>query len=190
MKINQRGIGLNPNQIMALQNLEKRAGTQKGQSNFKGLSLANTYDVDNYTKTGQLNTISRGTLPSVSSIDKGTAAETTVYVNRSAFDTIVSATTYGKPQWEELGVDDEKRWVVIDGQRFEVPHSAEEKAQRQRAKRMTLVDIIDEQRKKKDEKTEKKQGNTQTLLNNKPVMAVLKDIFNVKTDDQVLKAIL
>lgn len=70
-----------------------------------------------YTKKSSLN---RATF------DKGTAAEINVKVNRSAFDRIVNETTYGETKWEELGVDNNKRWVVVNGQRFEVEHSVEE----------------------------------------------------------------
>lgn len=80
-------------------------------------------------------------LPSGTPFDKGTGAETTVHVSRSAFDKILNETTYGKTKWEEFGVDDNKRWVVVNGQRFEVEHSAEEKARRKNASK-TLLDYI------------------------------------------------
>lgn len=186
MKIGHRGLGLNASQIQNLQTLEKQAGKEKGKSNFNGLSLGNTYDVDNYTKTGQLKPLSKGALPSVSTVDKGTAIASTVKINRGAFDEIVSATTYGKTKWEELGVDDDKRWVVVNGQRFEVPHSPEEKAQRERSKRLSLVDLLNQKpttpTKLKTNGDEKPEGNLEALKSNKPVINLLHSVFNTKTE--------
>lgn len=127
---------------------------------------------------------------SPNSIDKGTASNTTVFVNREAYDQILSTTTFGEKKWEEMGVDDEKRWVVINGQRFECEHSAEEKALRKRLKK-TLVDyLIEEDKKKLDKKdngTNKPKGNIEALTQNKEVMNLLGKIFNVGTNDEILR---
>ena len=76
-------------------------------------------------------------------MDKGTAAGTTVHVSRSAFDKILAETTHGETKWEECGVDENKRWVVVNGQRFEVEHSAAEKARFKNASK-TLLDYLEE----------------------------------------------
>ncbi len=186
MKITSRSAGLNVQQISALNALSQSKGAQKP---FKNSSLTHAYDIDTYTKQGTLNTVSPGALSGPLSVDKGTAAETTVQINRNAFDAIVSHTTYGDPKWEELGVDDEKRWVVVNGQRFEVEHSPEEKAQRRRAKRMTLVDFMDE-RQNKDEKKANRPHALDALKKNSEVLSVLKRIFGVKTDAEVFNKIL
>lgn len=186
MKVAHRGLGLNASQIQNLQTLEKQAGKEKGKSHFNGLSINHTYDIDNYTKSAQLKPLSKGTLPSVITIDKGTAIASTVHINRSTFDEIVSATTYGKTKWEELGVDDDKRWVVVNGQRFEVPHSPEEKAQRERSKRLSLVELLNqnstEPTRPKTNGLEKPNGNIEALKNNKPVMNFLSSLFNTTSE--------
>ncbi len=46
-------------------------------------------------------------------------------------------------------MDNEKRWIVINGQRFEVEHSPAEKRVRERAQ-MSLLDYIDEIESKKE----------------------------------------
>lgn len=46
-----------------------------------------------------------------------------------------------------MGVDGEKRWVVVNGQRFKCPLSEEEKAAKKRAQ-LTLLDYIDYRKKK------------------------------------------
>lgn len=125
-------------------------------------------------------------------IDKGTASHTTVFINRSAYDKILSETTFGEKKWEEMGVDDEKRWVVINGQRFECEHSPEEKALRKRLQK-TVVDYFIEADEKKAEKKDngkdKPKGNVEALTNNKEVMNLLMRIFKIGTVDGVLKKI-
>ncbi|MEF9933935.1 MAG: hypothetical protein RSA01_04610 [Clostridium sp.] len=82
------------------------------------------------------------------SMDKGTAANTTVFVNRSTFNQIMNYTTNSQDcQWDELGIDDNKRWIVVNGQRFECPLSEEEKEMRRRM-RMGLSDLIGQSPKK------------------------------------------
>lgn len=77
-------------------------------------------------------------------IDKGTAAHTTLYVDRSSFDQITNYSTNNEEcKWEELGIDDEKRWVVINGQRFECPLSEEEKEARRRLRKGFIEMIIE-----------------------------------------------
>lgn len=142
-----------------------------------------------YTKKGQV-TVPKVLRPSDPlSVDKGTAIETTVNVTRKAFDAIVSATTYGEGvQWEELGVDENKRWVVINGQRFECEHSPEEKAARKRAQ-MTLMDYLEEVEKNKNEKKDPKKdpGNLDALKNNKTVMDLIKSISGMTTEDGAIE---
>lgn len=83
-------------------------------------------------------------------IDKGTAAHTTLYVDRSSFNQIMNYTTNNQEcRWEELGIDDEKRWIVVNGQRFECPLSEEEKEARRRL-RKGLIEMITEAEEERD----------------------------------------
>lgn len=90
-----------------------------------------------------------------SSLDKGTASHTTIQVDRNTFDKIANYTTYsGEVTWEELGKDENKRWIVVNGQRFECELSEQEKAMMKNAKK-TLIDYMeeaDEKRKKLENK--------------------------------------
>lgn len=72
-------------------------------------------------------------------LDKGTASNTTLYVDRLTFEQIADYTT-GNPEcsWEEFGMDDNKRWIVVNGQRFESPLSEAEKEAIRRAKKGLL----------------------------------------------------
>ena len=128
--------------------------------------------------------------------DKGTDADTTVNVSRSAFDKIFNETTFGETKWEECGVDDNKRWVVVNGQRFEVEHSEEEKARRKNSGKTFLDYIIEsqekmrEQNKGKDNGTGKPRGNIEALENNKEVMELLGKIFSSSTCEGILGGLL
>ncbi|GAA0784902.1 hypothetical protein [Hathewaya limosa] len=98
------------------------------------------------------------------SLDKGTAANTTMYVDKATFNNIVSYTTNNPDcQWEELGIDGEKRWVVVNGQRFECELTKEEKEAAKRAKK-TLIDFIMEAEEKND-KIRKKEKETKRKEN-------------------------
>lgn len=126
-------------------------------------------------------------------VDKGTAAHTTVQVSRSAFDKIMNATTYGETKWEECGNDGNKRWVVVNGQRFEVPLSAAEKAKMKNAQK-TILDYILESKEKikaenkvKNNGVNKPSGNIEALKNNKEVVELLGTIFNASTFEGILK---
>lgn len=108
----------------------------------------------------------------------------------------MNETTYGETKWEELGVDNNKRWVVVNGQRFEVEHSAEEKARRKNAAK-TLVDYMieseekmKEQNKFKAKKTDKLSSNIETLKNNEELMNLLGNIFGLTSSEEILKALL
>ncbi|WP_394884431.1 hypothetical protein [Clostridium butyricum] len=88
-------------------------------------------------------------------IDKGTAAYTTLYVDKGSFNQIMNYTTNNPEcQWEELGIDDEKRWIVVNGQRFECPLSEEEKELRRRLRR-GIVEILDEAEKEREKQKSK-----------------------------------
>lgn len=126
-------------------------------------------------------------------VDKGTALSTTVYINRNAYDRILNATTFGEIKWEETGVDDEKRWVVVNGQRFECEHSSEEKALRKKM-RKNLLDYIDEsveKRKKQDKnnskESEQPNGNIEALKSNEKVIGLLQDIFKTVDLDELFR---
>lgn len=130
-------------------------------------------------------------------LDKGTAANTTVYVNYSTFRQIVSYTANNEEcPWSELGIDGEKRWVVVNGQRFECPLSEEEKEAFKRAS-LTLMDVLEEYEKAKEKLPSQRKENKKVeidfdkdkfsvsdesnskvsnLLKNKKVMNMLRDI--------------
>ncbi|WOV84051.1 hypothetical protein PGH26_14445 [Sporosarcina jeotgali] len=127
------------------------------------------------------------------SIDKGTAADTTLYVDRSTFERIAEYTTNNPDcRWSEIGVDSEKRWIVVNGQRFETPLSEEEKAAAKRSQ-MTLLDHLQEYEKHKEEtlskdkvvidftnkenpSSNKENPKIISLLQNDKVMEMLKNI--------------
>lgn len=138
-------------------------------------------------------------------IDKGTAAHTTLYVDRGSFNQIMNYTTNNPEcQWEELGIDDEKRWIVVNGQRFECPLSEEEKEIRRRLRR-GFLEILDEADKEREKQKSKlgKHGSVQldfdennkiklngdtslqsndkikNLMNNNKVMMMLSDIMKI-----------
>lgn len=119
------------------------------------------------------------------SVDKGTALTTAVHINRTAYDQILTATTFGDIKWEELGVDDDKRWVVINGQRFECEHSPEEKALRKKIQKNMFDYLFESKKSRKKEyenQTNQPRGNIDALKSNEKVMGLLEDIF--KTTDQ------
>lgn len=96
------------------------------------------------------NNISRASEVGGITFDKGTAANTTLYVDKSSFNQIMNYTTNNAEcQWSELGVDGEKRWIVVNGQRFECPLSEEEKEARRKLQR-TLLDVFEEADKEKE----------------------------------------
>lgn len=142
-----------------------------------------------YNKNGLSVSQASQSYPIKSAIDKGTAAHTTVYVNRNSYDKILNATTFGEPKWEEMGCDGEKRWVVVNGQRFECPLSKEEKELRKRLQQ-SIIDILDESDKKrskgKDNGPFKPKGNIEALKSNEKVMDLLGRIFNANTFDEIL----
>lgn len=158
----------------------------------KNLSLKNTTpnsDFTTYNKNGFSVNQSRQAKSVKTSFDKGTAAHTTVYVNSNAYNKILHATTFGQPQWEEMGCDGEKRWVVVNGQRFECPLTKEEKELRKKFEQ-NLVDILDESDKQKNKGKDngafKPRGNIEALKNNEEVMDLLGRIFNADTFDEIL----
>lgn len=125
------------------------------------------------------------------SADKGTAAHTTVYVDRNAYDKIVNATTYKdrQPDWEEIGCDGEKRWVVINGQRFECPLSQAEKNQRKRMQGSydDLLDaLIKNSHKHNVDKNHDFRGNIESLKSNEKVVQLLHGIFGTSSFDDLL----
>ncbi|MDU1412771.1 MAG: hypothetical protein E6929_08145 [Clostridium sp.] len=130
--------------------------------------------------------ISRASRVGGVTIDKGTAAHTTLYVDRGSFNQIVDYTTNNPDcQWEELGIDDEKRWVVVNGQRFECPLSEQEKEMRRRL-RKGLVEILDEADKEMEKyksKFQKKESATLTLDENNKV--VLNVDENIQLNDKI-----
>ncbi|GCD13232.1 hypothetical protein [Clostridium tagluense] len=165
------------------QNLSSTAATTKPSQSFKGDRL-------------ELSSSKRPNMGIM--IDKGTAANTTVYVDKSTIFQIMNYTT-DNPEcsWSEMGVDGEKRWVVVNGQRFECPLSKEEKEAIRKAQH-TFLDMLEEYDKNKEEldcngkeniKVEidpssnaedlSKQSNNPKIINlanNEKVMPMLKNI--------------
>ena len=127
------------------------------------------------------------------STDKGTASHTTLYVDNATFQKIATySTNHPETKWSEIGVDENKRWIVINGQRFESPISEEEKAMLKRAQ-MTLFDHLQEYEDHKEDMSPKekvtldfldKNANAKMstdpkikdLLHNEKVMDMLKNI--------------
>ncbi len=96
-------------------------------------------------------------------LDKGTAANTTVYVNYSTFRQIVNYTANNEEcPWTELGIDGEKRWIVVNGQRFECPLSEEEKEAFKKAS-LTLFDVLEEYEKTKEKLPSQRKRKTKKL---------------------------
>lgn len=143
-------------------------------------------------------------------IDKGTAANTTITLDNATFEQICSYLSNNPDQtcrWSEMGVDGDKKWVVINGQRFEYRFTEEEKeAFRKMAENSNLVNILtrlDKEKAKLKAKSDKKQtpvnlnlnskgnlefdnmskvqGNEklQNLSKNEPVMKILKHITQI-----------
>lgn len=141
-----------------LNSLPIRSSEFKGASSLKSsaekpLEFKDSIDISTSTKN-----LSRTNGVGGVTIDKGTAAHTTLYVDRGSFNQIMNYTTNNSGcQWEELGIDDDKRWIVVNGQRFECPLSEEEKELRRRLRRgiLEIFDESDKARKKHKPKLEK-----------------------------------
>lgn len=120
-------------------------------------------------------------------LDKGTAANTTLYVNRSTFNQIASYTTNNPDcKWDELGVDGEKRWVVVNGQRFECPLSKEEKEARKRLEECNLIAILAKADKEKEaHKIKSEKHNSVKLTLNEKNKIKKKDLKNYQSNDKI-----
>lgn len=112
----------------------------------------------NITKKANVNQINANSSPYPSGmmpIDKGTAVGTTVNVDRG---TILNIMNYAanNPEtsgFEEMGMDDNKRWVVINGQRFETELTPSEKELIKKAKeKCGLLSLSEESGVNKHEK--------------------------------------
>lgn len=132
-------------------------------------------------------------------IDKGTVAHTTLYVDRGSFEKILNYSTNNPEcQWEEMGIDDEKRWVVINGQRFECPLSEEEKEARRRL-RKGIIEILteaDKEREKRKSKSKQERlgsvklsfdKNNKINLNGNTSLQSSDKIKNLMKNDKVMK---
>lgn len=121
----------------------ERVDTKTDNAN-QSLGYKDRIDISNLTR----HNLSRGNIVPTRGIgltlDKGTAANTTLFVDRGTFNQIASYTTNNPEcQWEEMGVDGEKRWIVVNGQRFECPLSEEEKELRRRMEENSnLISIL------------------------------------------------
>lgn len=60
--------------------------------------------------------------------DIGTAADTTVKIDKGTFNQVMDYSMKNPAnKWDEIGCDGTKKWVVIDGQRFDYSLSKDEK---------------------------------------------------------------
>lgn len=101
-------------------------------------------------------------------------------------------------QWEEMGIDDEKRWVVINGQRFECPLSEEEKEARRRL-RKGIIEILteaDKEREKRKSKSKQERlgsvklsfdKNNKINLNGNTSLQSSDKIKNLMKNDKIMK---
>ncbi|EMU54452.1 hypothetical protein AB2T96_01335 [Clostridium butyricum] len=125
-------------------------------------------------------------------LDKGTAANTTLYVDRSTFDQIVNyMTSNPESNWEELGMDDEKRWIVVNGQRFECPLSKAEKEAIRRAKKglIGMLDEADKEREKQDSVKLNFDKNNKIKLNGDVSVQLNDKIINLMNNDNVMNTL-
>ncbi|WP_253197643.1 hypothetical protein [Clostridium algidicarnis] len=124
---------------LSMMNSEIKDGYSSKNSVERSLDFKDTIDVSTSRKN-----LSRTSAVGGLTVDKGTATHTTLYMDRASFNQIVNYTTNSPEcKWQELGIDDEKRWVVVNGQRFECPLNKEEKELRRRL-RKGLVEMLDE----------------------------------------------
>lgn len=125
-------------------------------------------------------------------LDKGTAANTTLYVDRSTFDQIVNyMTSNPESNWEELGMDDEKRWIVVNGQRFECPLSKAEKEEIRRAKKglIGMLDEADKEREKQDSVKLNFDKNNKIKLNGDVSVQLNDKIINLMNNDNAMNTL-
>lgn len=135
--------------------------------------------------------------------DNGTAADTTVKIDKGTFNKIMDYSMKNPAyKWDEIGCDGTKKWVVIEGQRFDYSLSKDEKeafkkrwktscetynkvqTDKDKSKNNTdekkLVSIsLDKDNKLKADKSEKESNSTKiTNLMKKPkVVKMLSDII-------------
>lgn len=178
----------------------KKTGTKDAQ--VRGTAFSDLLLHEKKVDQGVENTPMRSPIPQTAPVhasdwvkglvaDKGTAAHTTVYVSQSAFDKILDATTYKdrQPDWEEIGCDGSKKWVVINGQRFECPLSQAEK-DKKKSLEDDLLDILKEHDKnRKPDKFKDPRGNIEALRGNEKVVQLLHRIFGTNSFDDLLTAI-
>lgn len=127
-------------------NLKGRSNIYKDMKEEKAVSSKDKIEISKESKK-----VGSSRLMGSGLIDKGTAAHTTIYVDKATINQILSYTTNNPEcQWEEMGSDEDKEWVVVNGQRFERPRTKEEKEAIRKLRR-TLADILLEEEKKQDE---------------------------------------
>lgn len=105
-------------------------------------------------------------------MDKGTAKGTTINVDRSTIFNIINyaVNDVENSGFEELGMDDNKRWVVINGQRFECELSPEEKELIRKGKAgcnlLSYINESDAEKYKNNLEKEKKKETIELQFNN------------------------
>lgn len=126
-------------------------------------------------------------------VDKGTAAETTILLDSASFDRLMHKTTpeNGEALWSEMGGDQDKKWVVINGQRFEYRYTEQEKAAHAAMRGKSLMEYLEEAEQEREKNRTDEPETTLTfpvdpkalaesddpklrnLAENAPVMAIL-----------------
>lgn len=150
MQVNNNGI--NNNKLYANYNQEINNINNKSKNN--DINIKDKLELSKDVRTAA----SRSRSIMGPQLDKGTASNTTIYVDKSTFTQMMNySTNNSECRWDELGVDGEKRWIVINGQRFECPLSKEEKEAIKRASK-TMLDYLIEADEEKEEKEEKKEN--------------------------------
>ncbi|WP_315081670.1 hypothetical protein [uncultured Clostridium sp.] len=154
MQVNNNGV--NNNKLYTNYNQEINNINNKSKNNDKNIkdNSKDKLDLSKDMRTAA----SRSRAIMGPQLDKGTASNTTIYVDKSTFMQMMNySANNSECQWDELGVDDEKRWIVINGQRFESPLTKEEKEAIKRISK-TILDYIIEEDEKEKEKEEKKEN--------------------------------
>lgn len=143
----------------------KNSSTYYGLNPVRDTQLKSTQEQAQRKQVDSLE-ISTQSSRMMAGMDKGTAAHTTLIVDLSTYTKILDYSTNNPDcQWEEMGVDNEKRWVVINGQRFESPLSEKEKEAIKRAQSSSLMDALEEYEKRKEEYSAKPVEQETTEIN-------------------------
>jgi ribosomal protein S18 len=159
----------------------KSLGERNRQFNVLDKYTPRTKQSINYKDTKELLTQTKNVLPQKVTgvnVDKKTAVNTTIYVDKNTYNEILSYTTNNREySSEEMGCDGDKRWIVVNGQRFQSELSKEEKeAFKKRFKYSSLDSFLGKESSSKD-----------NAIKNNPIKVSLDANKKIKIDgdDQV-----